>query len=417
MKINSNSIRKLISAHVFLVMIFVFLWSVIGLPWNAIYIFDLLVCIEFAWALSGIQPVLRRTRLTKLIPFFAIYVLYLILTQVINFVSPVLSVMAYRKTFRFYMFFFACAVLLTKDGIDKIMNMLVKMQIPNLALTMYQYLAQGIRQDSLGGVFGIERGVNAYSNVFLCLICTYMVIKYLEKRVKLLPMLLVIGSALIISALAELKVFYIEIIVIALLAVLLSHPSARTIKTIVFVTVGVVMAITLLGKLFPEHLAILVNFALFMQYATESISGYNISRLNAFSEINKLFFKDSVGRNLFGYGFGNCESGSEFYQRYSSYHYTWFTHQVTFLETGYVGIILNVAFYGLIFMFSTKSKKINPENAFYYTFAQIISVLCLIWMMYDQTLRIEAAYLVFLALAIPVAVRNNWAKNLSQRSN
>lgn len=417
MKINSNSIRKLISAHVFLIMIFTFLWSVIGLPWNAMYIFDLLVCLEFAWALSGIQPVLRRTRLTKLIPFFAIYVLYLILTQVINFVSPVLSVMAYRKTFRFYMFFFACAVLLTEDGIGKIMNMLVKMQIPNLVLTMYQYFVQGISQDALGGIFGIEKGVNAYSNVFLCLICTYMVIKYLEKRVKLLPMLLVIGSALIISALAELKVFFVEIIVIVLLAVLLSHPSARTIKTIAFVTGGFAVAITLLGKVFPEHLAILSSITLLTQYTTETLYGYNISRLNAFSEINDIFFKDNAVRNLFGYGFGNCESGSEFYQRYSSYHYTWFTHQVTFLETGYVGIIFNIAFYGLIFMFSTKSKKINPENAFYYTFSQIISVLCLIWMMYDQSLRSEAAYLVFLALAIPVAVRNNWAKNLSQRSN
>lgn len=410
MKLNSNSIRKLITIHIFLVLIFVFLWSVFGVPWELIYIFDIFVWAEFAWSVQSLQKVLRRTQSTHLLAYVAALALFLLLTQICNFVLPGLAVQAFRKTFRFFLFFFACTVMLTDEWIDRILKMMMMLQIPNLLLTVYQYFVQGLNQDNLGGIFGVEKGVNAYSNVYLCLICTYMIVWYLNKKVKIWPMLLTLASALLIAVLAELKVFFIEIIVSILLGVLLSRPSARTLKTIGFSTAGIVAAVALLGLIFPEHFAVLVNLALLTKYTTGSIHGYGISRLNAFSEINQIFFKDSFVRNLFGYGFGNCDSGSAFYEKYGDYHYEWFSHQITFLETGYVGLILYVLFFVLAFLYANKSKKKNPENTTYYTFSQIIAVLCLIWLVYNQTLHCEVAYLAFFALAIPIAVRNNWAK-------
>lgn len=410
MKLNSNSIRKLIFVHLLAVMIFVFLWSVFGLPWELIYIFDALVCLEFAWIARSLQSVLRRTKSVHILVYLAVFVLYLILTQISNFVMPWLAFQAFRKTFRFYLFFFVCAVMLTDKWIDKIMKMMLIMQIPNLLISLYQYFIQGLNQDNLGGIFGIEKGVNAYSNVFLCLICTYIIVRYLDKQIKLLPMLMTIASSLLIAVLAELKVFFIEIVVLTLLAVLFSHPSARTVKTIGFSLAGFAAALALLGIVFPEHMAILLSFALLAQYTTGAIHGYNISRLNAFPEINKIFFKGNVFRNLFGYGFGNCDSGSAFYEKFQDYHYTWFSHQLMFLETGYVGIIFSVVFFIIVFAYATKSKKRNPQNEVYYTFTQITSILCVIWMVYNQTLHCEAAYLVFFVLAIPIAVRNQWIK-------
>jgi len=416
MKFNSNSVRKLITAHILFLLVILFFWSVLGLPWEIIYIFDVLVLIEFAWALGSLQPVLRRTKAWIIVPFMAAYVLYLLLTQLFNFVSPIAAVMAFRKQFRFYLFFCACAVILTKKSIDKILKILLFVQVLNLMLTVYQYFQQGLSQDYLGGMFGIAKGANAYSNVYLCLVCTYILLQYLGKKINIWPMLLTIGSSLLIAALAELKVFFIEIVIIVLMAVLLSNPSARTVKTVAFVSVGFVASITLLGAIFPEHFAVLVSLALLTEYTTESIYGYNISRLNAFSEINEIFFKNNGLRNLFGYGFGNCENGTDFYNRYSHFNYSWFTHQITFLETGYVGILFYIAFFALIFIFSTKFKKANPENASYYTFSQIISVLCVVWMIYDQSLRSEAAYMAFFALAIPIAVCNDWLKDLYKKS-
>ena len=280
------------------------------------------------------------------------------------------------------------------------------LQVVNVVLTLYQYFVMKLTQDNLGGIFGVERGVNAYSNTFLCAICTYMIVMYLSKKVKLLPMLLIFASSLLIAALAELKIFFIEIVLILLLAVLFSRASVRAMKIVFFSVVGLVASFALFAQLFPEHAAILMNWKLLLEYTTESIQGYNISRLSAFSEINRIFFKDNVWLNLFGYGFGNCESGSAFYEIYGHYNYVWFTHQVTFLETGYAGVILYALFYVIVYIHARKSKKQDPKNAHYYTLTQIICLLTPIWFMYNQSMRIECAYLIFFLLAIPAVIRN-----------
>ena len=411
MRINSNTVRRTILLHIFLVLIFHFLWSVFHLPWELIYIADLLACLEFAWAARLIYPVFRRTRLHQIIPYFLIFTLYLLLTQLCNGVSPLVAAVAYRKIFRFYLFYFACAALLTGDNIHKLMNLLLKLQIVNFPLTIYQYFVMKIDQDYLGGIFGIKTGANVYTNVFLCIICTYMIVNYLAKRAKLLPMLLTLGSSLLIAVLAELKVFFIELVMIVVLAILFSKPSKRTVKVLAFSAVGSVAALALFSRLFPEHMAILMDKALFTQYTTSVVTGYNIGRLNAFSQINEIFFKEDVLRNLFGFGFGNCEVNSAFYALYGEYNYIWFTHQITFLETGYVGVALYALFFVLVFFHAMGSKKVNPENATYYTLVQIICILCGVWFVYNQSFRIEVAYLIFFVLAIPVILRNEWAKN------
>ena len=410
MKINSNTVRRTMILHIFLVLIFHFLWSVLHVPWELIYIADLLACLEFAWAARMIYPVFKRTKLQQIIPYFLIFTLYLLLTQLCNGVSPIVSAVAYRKIFRFYLFYFACAVLMTPNGINRIMNLLLKLQIVNFPLTLYQYFVMHIDQDYLGGIFGTKTGANVYTNVFLCIICTYMVVNYLAKREKLLPMLLTLGSSLLIAVLAELKVFFIEIVVIVLLAILFSKPSKRTVKVLAFSAAGSVAALALFSRLFPEHMAILMDKALFTQYTTSVVTGYNIGRLNAFSQINEIFFKDSLIRNLFGFGFGNCEVNSAFYALYGEYNYIWFAHQVTFMETGYVGVALYALFFILVFWHAMGSKKVDPENATYYTLTQITCVMCGIWFVYNQSLRIEVAYLIFFTLAIPVALRKEWAK-------
>ena len=411
MFIRSNFIRKMIVCHIGLLLVFLFLWSVLGLPWSAIYIFDLLVCVEFAWIFRDVQTVMKRIGFWHVIPYLLAFALYLLLTQIANVVSLPLMALAYRRVFRFYLFYFACAVLLNVDTVEKLLDFLVKLQPVNLLLTLFQYFVQRLGQDNLGGLFGVENGANAYSNIFLCIVCTHMVIRYLAKKEKLMPMLLTLGSSLIIAALAELKIFFVEIIIIILLAVLLSNPSARTVKIIAFGACGFVGALMLLGQLFPEHMAILLSLARLAEYTSEAIYGYRISRLGAFSDINQIFFKGDIARNLFGYGFGNCETGSAFYEKYEKYSYTWFTHQVTFLETGYIGVLLYLLFFVMVYIHATISKKANPENAHYYSFTQIICVLCAVWFVYNQALRMELGYLIFFALAIPAVVRNNWLKS------
>jgi hypothetical protein len=260
----------------------------------------------------------------------------------------------------------------------------------------------GVEQDNMGGIFGTASGVNGYTNIYLCLICTFSTVMYLGKKAKLKELIWVLGSSLLIAALAELKLFFIEIVLIVLAAILLSKPSRKTVQIIFFSALGMVAALALFARLFPEHMEVFMDAARFSSYVSDEIAGYRIGRLNAFTTINKLFFKNDILANLIGFGFGNCESGSAFYEQYEHYHYTWFTHQVTFLETGYLGIILYSAFYGLIFLHAAMAKKKNQEYFGYLTMTQIICLLSILWMLYNQSQRTESAYLVFWVYAIPV---------------
>ena len=102
----------MIVAHIFLVLVFLLPWSLLKLPWAITFIFDLLLCIEFVWAMPRMQPVMRRVKLWHLIPYTLVFLLYLLLTQLISFTSPSLAISAYRRSFRFLLFYLACIVLL-----------------------------------------------------------------------------------------------------------------------------------------------------------------------------------------------------------------------------------------------------------------------------------------------------------------
>lgn len=413
MKLRTDHIRKLIYIHIFLVPAFLLLWNSLGLPWGISYVFDLFVLLEFAMAARNIQRTFRRGDGRDILWYFVIFAFFLLLTQIVNLVPLHLSLAAYRRIFRFFAFFIACAVLLKVRDVEKLFSLMVKAQTINLVLTIFQRFVMNAKQDNMGGIFGTADGVNGYTNIFLCLICTFSIVMYLGKKVKLKNVIWVLGSSLLIAALAELKLFFIETVLIVLAAILLSKPSRKTVQIICFSALGLAVALMLFAKWFPEHMAIFLDSTLFASYVGDAISGYSIGRLNAFSTINKLFFKNDILNNLFGFGFGNCESGSAFYQRYSDYHYTWFTHQVTFLETGYIGMILYAFFYGLIFVHSAVMKKRSQEYFGYLTIVQVICLLSIVWMIYNQSQRTESAYLVFWVYAIPVILEKERKRTLA----
>lgn len=402
MKLKTDHIRKLIYIHIFMVPVFLFLWDTLGLPWWLSYAFDLLVALEVAMTARNMQRTFRRAGCADVLAYFAIFAFVLLLTQIINLVPVVQAVLAYRRIFRFFAFFAVCAVLLKIRDVEKIFSLMVKLQGINLALTIFQRFGLGVSQDNMGGIFGTAGGVNGYTNIYLCLICTFSTVMYLGKKAKLKELIWVLGSSLLIAALAELKLFFIEVPLIVLAVILLSKPSRKTVQIIFFSALGLVVALFLFARWFPEHMKVFLDAARFSSYVSDEIAGYKIGRLNAFSTINELFFKDDILANLMGFGFGNCEDGSVFYGKYSHYHYTWFTHQVTFLETGYIGIVLYSAFYGLIFLRAALAKKKHPQSYGYLTITQVICLLSFIWMLYNQSQRTESAYLVFWVYAIPI---------------
>ena len=417
MIITSRTVQRIIIFHLLALIAIIFSISQFNLPYSVTYLLDAFVIIEFLFARRKIKTVFRLSKGLYVLRYFLLFIVFLIFLQLFNFVPINLSLKAFRRILRFFLFYFSCSCLVDKERIDSTMKMLCKLQILNFILTLYQRFSLNYLPDNAGGIFGTAKGVNGYSNIYFCVICIFIISEYLSKKTNFNAVFSIVGSSLLLSALIELKFFFIEIIAIVVFAIFLSNPSKRTILFMAFFSVGIILSLKLLAKYFPEHFLILLNRDLFIEYTTGTTLGYNISRLNAFNEINSLFFDNNILKELFGLGFGNCDSGSAFYNRYSSYHYTWFTHQLTYLETGHIGLALHLLFFFLVFFHATKNKGRFNENKHYFLMTQISCVVCTMCFFYNQSIQTECAYLIYYLLSFPVIIMKNSSFNLKLKRN
>ena len=407
MKINCKTMKKLIYFQIIFVLIYQFFVSEFGIPSTVGYLMDLINIILLIYiVLQGkILKTFYSIRNRSVVVSISILSLILLVGIIVNFVPLQLVFWAIRNTYRFIVFFIACVCILDKEDVDKIFNILCKFQILNFVISMFQFLVQGKSQDYLGGIFGSSPGCNAWTNAYFCILLTYVLCRYLNKKCKLMMFIWIAISTLVIAACAELKIYFIEFALIVILSIILSKPSIKKFQISVFSIIGAIIGLNVFAQLFPDAYQHLVNIDLLIEYNTTVIWGYNISRWGAFSEINDIFFKNNILHNLLGYGFGNCEYSSfdfltsDFYRQYGSYHYRWFAHQIWFLECGYLGIIAFISFFVGLIMWGFKVKKYFKKESEMVPFIQIMGIITILGIWYNCAIRVEVAYLTFFSLS------------------
>ncbi|WP_342042986.1 hypothetical protein [Bacillus sp. OTU2372] len=374
-------------------------------PSSISYLNDICVVALFYFILPRFVLTFKNLKLTGILIVIGLFILSIIIGIIINLVPINLVVWAIRNTFRFFTFFIACVCYLNKNDLDYLFRLFYKLQWLNLVLAFYQYFVLGLSQDFLGGIFG--HGGGAGLTVFSCLLLAYATCSYLSKKLPLYKLIFIMLSTMIINAMAEQKIFYFEFVIILILALLFCNATWKKFKIFIVGIGGIFIGLTILKNLFPLHFEILTNFAMIEDYANMTSGGYEISRWGAFSQINSIFFKNDIILNLFGYGFGNAEYSafpyftSSFYVQYGQWHYRWFTHQWTFLETGYVGFILYVSFFVAIFVYASYIRKwIVKKEQYYIVITQIMVVVCIVSIWYNALLKMDFGYIAFFALTL-----------------
>ena len=387
---------------------FSLLMELLGLPSILKYTLDvawicLLAFILFKRSLHLDAPV------RHLIYIIVLFFLMTIIGLVMNYQSILYYLWGLRNNLRFFVFFIACIVFMksrTAGSVLKLFNLLLWINVP---IVLFQYVFMGKNQDYLGGIFGVQTGCNGYMNIFLVIVTTWSILLYLNKKESMANCFLKCGVALLIAALSELKAFFIELIIVVFLATLITRFSWKKLWIIVGVSVGVVVGAELVGKIFP-------NFSDWFQWEKiwETISsekGYtsrgDMNRMTAISIALERFL-DTGGEKLFGLGLGNCDYATfdflttPFYRLYHRLNYVWFSSSFLILETGFVGLILYCFFFVRLFFAARKeAKKQKREKKIYAQAAQILSVVCVVLIIYNSSLRVESAYMMFFALALP----------------
>ena len=380
------------------------LFHLLALPDFVKYTADVAwVCLLF-FMLSGSRIQVEK----KIVPLALLVVgffLYSFILYLLNYQSLIYFLWGMRNNFRYYVFFFAVTVYLQDRDADRIFTLLDLLFCINLPVTLFQYFVRGLAQDYLGGIFGTTVGVNSFTILFFTIVLSRSLLRYMEREEPFWLCGVKCAIALFISALAELKFFFVFFVIILIMATLLTSFSWR--KFVVF------LACALLVSVASSLLVELFGFEDFMSFenvwknATQAhySSDKTVNRLSAIPTLANTVAPNWDDR-VFGMGLGNCDTSSfeicntPFYQTHGYLRYTYFSVAFLFLEVGYVGLLLYVAFFTVCAVLIWNRLRRGRCNPLHGRIALIMAVLAHILVVYNAVLRTEAGYLVFLVLAI-----------------
>ena len=381
------------------------LFSLLHLPSFIKYVADIAWIGLFVFMLfSRSARVYKKT--APLVVLIIIFFVYCLLLYFLNFQSIIYFLWGTRNNFRFYVFFFAVILFINKEDIDKIFDFLDILFWINVPVALIQYFVFGYKQDYLGGIFGIESGVNAMTIVFLTIVLSRSVIRYMQAEEKLLSCASKCVVALLLSTLSEMKIFFIYFIVILVFAALFTKFSWHKLAIFIVSAVAVFFASTFLVVLFGfENFLDISNI---WELATQEhySSEQTVNRLSSIPTLSKLLVTDWQDR-FFGLGLGNCDTSSfavcntPFYQQYGHLRYTFFSCAFLFLEVGYIGLAIYMLFFVLCFFMIRKRIKSGKCQSICGYVAMIMAMLAVILTFYNSSLRNEAGYMVFFILALP----------------
>ena len=405
--------KALIFIFMILVLFDNLLVDFLGVPSAVRYINDIILLLILFSCMKAIRPTLQRTGTMSIVIAMFFYSLMLIPGLVINGGSLLLILWAVRNTYRFFAFYIVCICILDREDIIRILEMFCWFQHLNLALCLFEYFILGKTRDYLGGMFGISKGCNAYLNVYLCIILSYVIYKYLKEKASTGYMLYILLSTMLIAGLAELKILFIEIVVIMAIAMLMNRKEKRIRTLLIFGIASIVVGLIALLVVAPEHFKVLMDPKKLVAYASSEDGGYYLSRFHAFSNINQLFFRGDWLLNLFGMGFGNCEYSSfsflqsSFYKEYGQYNYRWFMHQVLFLESGYAGLLSYIGILVAVLFNAGKRRREDQEGAIIHGIVIVMCVIAVISIWYNSSMRMECAYMIWPVLAGSAVANKN----------
>ena len=339
----------------------------------------------------------------------SLFVIYTFLRYLFDFQSILYYIWGARNNFRFYIFFFACTFFLDDWNLERIFQLLDKVFYVHVVVAIFQFLVLGYKQDNLGGIFGTRSGCNGWLNIFQVIIVAIAILQYLDKEINIGECAIKCILCLMIAALAELKFFFVEFIIIVCVELLVTNFSWKKLWIILGALVAIPIFAMVLISLFPGWAQSMTLRGL-LEIAT-SDKGYTSS-----GDVNRMTFISYCNRNLmqsriqhiFGYGLGNCDYAdgiafltTPFYRRFSVTHYTWLISAVVYLENGYIGLVFYFGFFVITFFQAWRIKH-NPEaNVFYCQLAQVVSVMCIFIAIYNSSLRVESGYMLYFILATP----------------
>jgi hypothetical protein len=430
--VQRSFVKKLIFFQIYYNLFIKFFIGEFNFPHSLNYITDIVTFFIVLFALGEIKHGYQKNKV--IYNWLIIMILFTFIGFIWNIYSPLYYLWGLRNTFRFFIFFLCCAVILNKSDVQKIIKLLLKLLPLNVLLCAYQYYT--LRDtggyvslylgDFIGGIFGPIQGSNVPMNIYLSLILTFIFVAYTERQLSLFKLLIFSIMCFYIAILAELKFIYFEFLLILLLLMVLSKISFKKILSFATGVIIIVVVLNIWTMFNPDSSELLSNTDAMINYsANESYAGKSsVNRLSAIPTIVDVFFQYDISKKLVGVGLGNADTStisflsSPMYDQYGEkLKYNFFQQAILLLETGFVGLILYILFFIIVFINTFKVEYLSNYEYIYIVLARIFAILAILNVFYNQSFRLESSgYLSFLMLSIPFIWKNNRNEELTENT-
>ena len=312
----------------------------------------------------------------------------------------------FRNNFRFYIAFFAFIAYLDELDVETWFKALDILFWINAALSAVQFFVLGLKGDFLGGIFGVLGASNGYSLCLMSIVVGKSLLDAFSQKKRFFGVIIQVLVAVFIATMAEMKFFFFIVAFLTIGASMITGFSGRKLAVILLCMVALSMGATYLVDMFGFE----DFFSLEKLWESATQENYSSS-----GDINRLVAIESLVSRLnmtpldqvLGYGLGNCDTSAfafcntPFYVQYGHLHYTWFTSAMLFLETGCLGMVLYISFFCICGVKAFRNQKKDIGNLAYNRLAFLMSILCVVMVFYDSSLRVESGYMMYFVLALP----------------
>jgi len=390
----------------------------VGIPDFIKYFLDYLILMLLLQTILQFNKT-KSLNVRKPLFFIMLFLGIAIISTLVNNSGIVFFIWGLRVNVRFYVFFLACTIFLTSKDLDKLMKYLFIMLPVNTLVVMIQFHIMGLRFDWVGGLYGIHLGCNDELILLLIIVCTITVVYYVVGKINFLTFIIYIGMICLVAAYAELKIVYLIVAFEVFMIFVLSFPNARAIKAAFFSASFMIFSFLLLLLLYPEWRELLGSMD--KAIAAVAVDDYGhagaLSRFRAGPFILKNILIEPF-QKLLGIGFGNADEflifTSSFYDRYQMTNYKIFRYATILVELGIIGIISYYLFFISIIQENIRVKrKLKNDYVHYYYISLIISLLTIPLTVYNPSMYIDGAFVVFFFLTFPfILEKENFEKGL-----
>ena len=404
-------LKDLIKIQIFFILVIEGLISLLHVPSFFRYIIDINFLFMLFWIIIkkqfSCQYKFFPKDCRKIFVYIIVFMLMFTLIAITKLVPFGQILWGIRNTFFPLIFLLICALGLGTEDVEQIFSVILKLQVVNFLCGLYEFFVLDVHNDYLGGMFGTALGCNGSLNAYLVIICAYILTRFIQKKVSGLEVGWIFLSSIIMATLAELKVFYIELIFIIFLGIWINKKSLKSFMMLVVGMFSLFIGMLVLTNVNSESVRFLTSLESIIEYnsRTDYDGDIVISRLTSFEQINEYFFDDKTSTKILGYGLGSCEDSqtfewfnSDFAEQYRDMRYRYLTVAMNYLETGYMGVVAFLLVFIAIFFLAHKYQNIIPRNEIT-GFAQILCVLYVFTCWYDSSIRSYSGYIMYFTIS------------------